>query len=166
MLERAAIVLVVAAGCASGTAHVSPPTPAVDPNAPLLSFERSACEGDCPAYKIDVEHDGTVRYDGRSCVQTRGRVLAQLSSEKVDALRAAIARADFARLAERCCVCPFDDAPTITITVADPAPKTIENACGSQGRAGIVRELADSIDAIVDAKQWIGTDSDQRRCGP
>jgi hypothetical protein len=131
----------------------------------LLSFERSACEGTCPAYRIDVDVEGVVRYEGRFCVHTLGRAVARLPPEKVEALRAAIARADFSRLAERCCVCEFDDAPTVTITVADPAPpRSVENVCGSEGRAGVVRDLANAIDDVVGTARWTAGDQAAGHC--
>jgi hypothetical protein len=159
-----AVALAALAGCAAGAAAPSPrmqaPAPAAppasaEPGALLLSLERTPCEGTCPAYRIDVGVDGTVRYDGHFCVHTLGRAAGYVSPEKIEALRAAITRANFSNLARRCCVCDWDDDPTINITVADPPPaRSVENACGFTGPAATVRDLADAIDTIVNTAQW------------
>ena len=49
-------------------------TKAVSPSAagPVLTFERTACNGTCPAYSMQVYADGRVAYEGRHFVPLMG----------------------------------------------------------------------------------------------
>ena len=155
---------VVLVGCATRTptlAARSLPAPA----APLVSLERERCFGWCPAYRIDIDVDGRVRYEGRGHV-CKDEASDRLTAAKLAALRAAIARSSFATTPEHCCDCPVSDSPTITITVSDPPPaKTIVDAGDScPGAPLTISKLADDIDAIVDIERWIGTDEERTHC--
>jgi len=44
----------------------------VDPNAPILEFEKTPCMGSCPVYKALVYKDGYVKFDGTYNVRAIG----------------------------------------------------------------------------------------------
>jgi hypothetical protein len=155
----------VAVAIGAGACATAGPPPARTPDGLLVSVERIAAAGGWPGYKVEVDLDGTVRYEGRECVRTLGRAMARVAPEKLALIRAAIARANFADLAARCCVCELDYPPMVTITVADRAPpRTVENVCGTTGRAGMVGALAKEIDTIVETVRWVGNDSLPPNC--
>src|SRR5262245_61810660 len=82
-------------GCAAGSGAPparSPPAPPA--HALLVSLQRDSCFGWCPAYRLDIDVDGTVRYEGRSHV-CKDEASEQLPPAKVAALRAAITRSNF-----------------------------------------------------------------------
>jgi hypothetical protein len=159
---------VLVAGCAarSGTPPLESPAAAPPMRAPLVSLQRDRCIGWCPAYRVDVDVDGAVRYEGHGNV-CRDAASDQLSPWKLAALREAITRSNFAYTREHCCDCPVSDTPTTTITVSDPPPaKTIVDAAyPCPGAPLSVSKLADEIDEIVDIERWIGTPEERRiRC--
>ena len=67
-------------------------TRAVTPNpaGPVLTFERTPCNGTCPAYSMQVYADGRVAYEGRRAVPLMGKHDLKLPAATVaDMLRQA-----------------------------------------------------------------------------
>jgi hypothetical protein len=46
-------------------------------NAPLLTYERTMCFGSCPAFKLDIQADGHVYFNGRAHTKPLGKYRAQ-----------------------------------------------------------------------------------------
>jgi hypothetical protein len=156
------------AGCAAktGTPALESSVAAAPVRPPLVSLQRDRCIGWCPAYRVDIDVDGAVRYEGRGNV-CRDEASDRLTPWKLEALREAITRSNFANLREHCCDCPVNDNATTTITVSDPPPaKTVVDAAyPCPGAPLSISKLADEIDEIVDIERWIGTDEERRtRC--
>lgn len=63
----------------------SHPRPSVEerPGGPRLAIERSACKGSCPVYRVDVDEEGHVVYEGTEHVAVVGRREEQLPPERV-----------------------------------------------------------------------------------
>jgi len=165
-LPRTVTLVVLLAGCSARGGAPAVKSPPTAPGRPLLvSLQRDSCFGWCPAYRVDIDVDGTVRYEGRGAV-CKDEASDRLPSAKLQALRAAIARSNFASTPEHCCDCPVSDVSAATITVADPPPaKTIVDAGDSCPGAPLsISKLADDIDAIVDIERWIGTDDERQNC--
>jgi hypothetical protein len=57
---------------ATTTANTSAKPKPVDPNAPILEFEKTPCFGSCPVYKAQVFKDGYVKFDGTYNVKAIG----------------------------------------------------------------------------------------------
>jgi hypothetical protein len=47
----------------------------------VITLERSVCFGTCPSYKVTVASDGTVTFEGRDFVKTKGTATAQVKPE-------------------------------------------------------------------------------------
>jgi len=132
----------------------------------LLRLERTGCFGWCPAYVIEVDTDGTVRYIGNNDVITLDSASATLAPAELAELRDALDRADFANRSVRCCDCQgITDMPSATITVADGRPpKTIHDYHGCSRTPRAIRELEESIDRIIGTERWIGTVEEHGAC--
>jgi hypothetical protein len=161
------LLLGLVAGCtARAPGPVAKPARTADVRGGLVSLERDTCYGSCPAYRLEIDTDGTVRYVGRSDV-CKDEAVDRLPAAKLAELRTAIARSGFAHAREDCCDCPVSDSPTIRLTVADPPPaKTIIDSGGDcPGAPTTVRDLAEAIDTIVGVERWIGVrGEDGRHC--
>jgi uncharacterized protein DUF6438 len=154
------------AGCASrgGAPVAKSPAGVTPPPALLVSLQRDRCFGSCPAYRLEIDTDGAVRFDARAYLCTEGPEAFRLPPETVAALRAAIARSGFATTPEHCCDCPIADTSDLTLTVADRAPpKTIVDSDCAEAPT-TVRDLAQAIEAIVGIERWIGTKEERDGC--
>ena len=148
------LVLMVAcktAGSGGGTASTHDPKPL------LLRLERTPCFGSCPAYSVDVDTDGAVRFEGELHVAT-DMASGHLDPLAIAALRAAIERSQFWTTPEKCCDCPdWTDAPGARLTIGDGhPPKTIYDYHGCEATPKAIRELEDSIDDIIGIEKWTG----------
>jgi acetamidase/formamidase len=47
----------------------------------VITLERSVCFGTCPSYKVTVASDGTVTFEGRDFVKTKGRATSQIKPD-------------------------------------------------------------------------------------
>ena len=77
---RAAVLAVLLAGCWTGPDPAVAPQVARPPRRPALrvTMERTPCLGTCPAYKVEIEGDGTVRIHAGSTTR-----LARVSTTRV-----------------------------------------------------------------------------------
>jgi hypothetical protein len=134
----------------------------------LVRLERTPCFGTCPAYVVEVDLDGTVRYEGRRHVVTLGAAVGKVGPEGLQSLREAFRLARFRELPRHCCDC-FDvtDQPGATTTLVDGRwPKTIVDYRGCRKAPDSLRSLEDEIDRIVGVERWIGTLDERRKMSP
>ena len=47
----------------------------------LITLERGPCFGSCPVYKVTIASDGTVTFEGRNFVKTKGTATGQIKPE-------------------------------------------------------------------------------------
>ena len=47
----------------------------------MIRLERSVCFGTCPSYKVTIASDGTVTFEGRDFVKTKGTATAQIKPD-------------------------------------------------------------------------------------
>jgi hypothetical protein len=52
----------------------------------VITLERSVCFGTCPSYKVTVASDGTVTFEGRDFVKTKGTATARIKSDDFNKL--------------------------------------------------------------------------------
>src|SRR5262245_27804547 len=52
----------------------------------VITLERTACHGTCPIYKLTINGDGTVIYEGQDFVQVKGEQTASLSLDQIQEL--------------------------------------------------------------------------------
>jgi hypothetical protein len=111
--------------------------PAVEAK-PVLTFQRTACYGDCPAYAAQVFADGRVAYEGHLHVPVQGQKEFKLPTATLDELLRTAQAVDFARLQERYSTGATDMPSTLvglqmpggqlkTVTVEGDAPLELTN---------------------------------------
>lgn len=130
---------------------------------PVITLERTACFGTCPAYKLTIFDDGKVLFEGREFVRVEGKAEGQISKKDLEALRREFERIDYFKLADRYggednCPENWTDYPSANISfTADGKTKTIAHYLGCRGLPILdqLRALEDKIDAVVKTKQWI-----------
>jgi acetamidase/formamidase len=59
---------------------------ASQPKSGFITLERTVCFGSCPSYKVTITQDGTVTYEGRDFVKTKGTATAQIKPEEFNKL--------------------------------------------------------------------------------
>lgn len=131
-----------------------------------ITLERSVCFGSCPDYKLTISGDGTVVFEGREFVKTKGTIKSKISPEKVRQIIKEFENADYFSLKDKYQTeadgCPetWTDNPTaITSITINGKSKSIIHYYGCQEKNSIypkaLTELESKIDEIVETKQWI-----------
>jgi hypothetical protein len=141
----------------------------------FLSMKRSHCYGTCPVYELNIQSDGKVLFNGIDYTETKGKVLSNLSGEKMKLLVSEIEEANFFSYEDSydkdSSSCPLiaTDNPTVTLSVKlNGKEKNITHYLGcrsevnpSRGRSASIfpqqlYDLENKIDEIVETKRWIG----------
>jgi hypothetical protein len=158
--QRAILSLFLAAAAISLSCHG-----AVDPKDPQsvsIGLERTRCYGFCPEYTVTIHGDGSVKYFGKYFVAIPGEQTAKIQPDKLQGLLRAFENIRFFSLQDRY-IDLCTDMPTIYISLAvDGKSKRIENYSCHRDRPGPQADLlmlADQIDALSGAKQWINCDA-------
>lgn len=135
-----------------GAPDVPPAAPA-----PWIRLERTGCYGTCPVYQLQIDRQGQVQYHGDAYVRVVGDASKALGPDGVAALEAALRQFGFAEIPEDCCNCyDFTDAPSLGLSVVQgTTTKSITYYFGCRKAAPAVRLLAERIDAIVGAEDWV-----------
>lgn len=137
-------------------AHV--PFPEIrDWNSLRITLSRGACYGTCPIYEIAIHGDGTVLYDGKDFVVTKGKQKAQIPHASLVTLVDAFRKADYFSLADGY-VSGVTDNPTYVTSISfDGASKSVVDYVGQQvGMPPGVSDLEVAIDRLSGAYKWIG----------
>lgn len=67
-------------------ASCSGPRQYLSGSAPVLSYSRTMCFGPCPAFELEVDGNGTARFNGRAHIQPEGRHVGRFSEADLLAL--------------------------------------------------------------------------------
>jgi hypothetical protein len=128
-----------------------------DWNSLRITLNRSGCYGRCPTYEIEIHGDGTVLYDGKANVGTKGRQVAKISHESLVKLVDVFRKADYFSLAERY-VSGVTDNPTYVSSISfDGLSKSVLDYVGRDvGMPPGVSNVEDAIDRLSGASKWIG----------
>ena len=117
-----------------------------------ITLERNGCLGSCPDYKVTILGNGSVQYLGRAFVRIGGIRRKTVPIPIVQKLIQRLRDQDFFHWEEKQQVCL--DFPEVDITVTlKGQQKLVLEGCNSPGK---VLALADEIDRISGAKQWVG----------
>lgn len=132
------------------------PAPAAEARDVSITLARSACFGSCPTYRVTINGDGAVVYQGSSSVGTTGRQTAQIEPAAVAALVRRFDEIGFDNLRDEYRG-GMTDIPTYTITlVRDGRTKRVVDYGGlSAGMPRAVRELQDEIDRVANTSRWV-----------
>ena len=121
-----------------------------------ITLERTACHGFCPVYTLTIQGDGTVVYEGKDFVKTRGRVKLTIQKEKIEQLIEEFEAIDYFNLNDEYTDRTITDAPSvITSITVDGITKTIEHYQGDFTAPEELTRLEDKIDEIINTYQWI-----------
>jgi Domain of unknown function (DUF6438) len=126
-----------------------------DWNSLRITLSRGACYGRCPIYEIAIHGDGTVLYDGRAYVTTKGKKELQISHAALVQLVDAFRKADYFSLADRYV---STDNPTYVTSVSfDGVSKSVVDYVGREvGMPSGVSDVEAVIDRLSGASQWVG----------
>jgi uncharacterized protein DUF6438 len=141
-----------------GGSEVHVPFPEIhDWNSLRVTLNRSGCYGRCPAYEVEIHGDGTVLYDGKANVKTKGRKVAKISHASLVKLVDVFREADYFSLAERY-VSGVTDNPTFVSSISfDGLSKSVLDYVGRDvGMPSAVSDVEAAIDRLSGASKWIG----------
>jgi Domain of unknown function (DUF6438) len=127
-----------------------------------IQMSRGPCYGRCPSYTVTIHGNGSVEYVGDRNVKDRGPQVDRLTREQVVAVLQSLDRAQFPTLEDRAFRWCFDSASVGISVSADGSTKRVVSDSYCDGaKAGAQAhfvQAADEIDAILDAKRWVGCD--------
>jgi len=156
-------VLSAGALCVLLAAPTALPLVATESRTPVITMERTACLGICPAYSLAIYADGAVLYEGKGFVGTTGKRESSISQLQVQQLVQAFLAINYFSLKESYRT-PWTDQPTtITILAVDGKAKRVENY-GSAAPAELT-ELECEIDRAVNTHQWLHPSDDLKDHG-
>lgn len=122
----------------------------------VITLERTPCYGFCPVYKLTIQGNGNVVYEGEDFVKTKGIMEISIPKAKIDQLVEEFERVGYFSLNNYYTERTITDAPSvITSITVDGKTKTIEHYHGDFDAPEELTELEDAIDEIVNSDQWI-----------
>jgi hypothetical protein len=131
--------------------------------APVITLERTACFGSCPVYRLSVDAEGAVNFDGRAHVRHLGAASSHINPERVGALLSELEQAGYFSFASRytpaepVCGRYVTDSPSaITSIRIDGRTKRIEHDYGCGAAPGALIVLERRIDEVLGSGQWTG----------
>jgi hypothetical protein len=116
-----------------------------------LTLEQIGCLGSCPDYKITIQGDGTVKYEGRYYVHVKGTREKKVPLKVVQRLARKLQGEDFFHWEEKKTVCVDFSETHITVTL-NGTQKHVMEGCNMPGN---VLKLANEIVKITGVKPWI-----------
>jgi len=130
---------------------------------PVITLERTTCFGTCPAYKVSIFADGSVLYEGRDFVKTKGDAHGQITKEELQQLVREFEKIDYLKLDDEYSDgknCPefWTDYPSaITSLSQDDKTKRVVHYYGCHGLPVLdqLTTLENKIDEVVKTKRWI-----------
>ena len=129
-----------------------------------VTLVRTECFGTCPSYKLTIDADGGVVFEGINHVKMKGRHKGQISKEKIQLLMNEINHAKFFSLRNNytsgksvCAELVTDNPTTTTSLKMGGRSKTVQHYHGCSGPKvpKHLDLLEDKIDEIAHSIQWI-----------
>ena len=125
-------------------------------NNPVISLERSACYGKCPAYTLTLFGNGKAIYKGESNVEKMGTHTATISESDILLLVKEFEKVKFFEL-KNVYDAMVTDIPTYTVKYTlNGTSKTVADRFGAPNE---LRDLERKIDEIADKLQWTKGDN-------
>jgi hypothetical protein len=125
-----------------------------------IALQRTECFGDCPAYLIEVDGAGTVRYEGQHFVAVQGKHTAHIPKEEVRKLYLAFEKANFFWTLDKY-EAKVTDLPTQALSISfDGRSKQVIDYGGLA--IGMPKELAgleNLLDAVTQSQTWVKGDA-------
>jgi Domain of unknown function (DUF6438) len=139
----------------------------------ILRFERTPCYGSCPAYAVEVDADGAIRYHGKAHVLVKGQRSARATAKDLERLREILSiLQNLSGPQAKECADFITDHPGVDLSVADgTGTKTISDYHGCRAmkdpdqdaKLKQLRELEDQLDSILATDRWVGRSEQRRR---
>jgi hypothetical protein len=126
-----------------------------------LTLERTACFGFCPIYKLTVYGNGKVVYEGKRFVKVTGTRTTTISQTALRKLIADFQKINYFKLQDSYTGGHTDAPSAITSLTMGKKQKTVHHYLPSPDAPTQLTELENKIDAVVNSKQWIGTDAER-----
>lgn len=137
----------------------------------LITFERKGCFGSCPDYKLTINAEGKVEFQGRQYTETKGLAKGEIKKEQVKELLREFDKVDFFSFpdhftyGEGDCETVVTDMPSVVVSIrVNKKIKKVFHYLGcfqnTKPPFKIFPEnlynLENKIDEIVETKRWIG----------
>jgi hypothetical protein len=116
-----------------------------------ITLERTGCLGTCPDYKVSIQSDGALKYEGRFYVHVKGIREKKVPLQVVQRLAQKLREEDFFRWEEKKVVCIDFPETHITATLNGTRKHVVE-CCNTPGK---ILKLANEIEMITGVKRWI-----------
>lgn len=149
----------------SGHLFTTPPRLPKDMAGVRIRLSRTVCFGTCPDYSITIFGDGSVVYEGRQLVKTKGKQYGRVPIDTVRNLADQFVSSGYFTFQGFYGNCGGGDAPMVvtTLTWAESS-KTVKH-CLDQNLLGRVPsgliELEAAVDIAAKSHQWVGTDKER-----
>lgn len=133
----------------------------------FITLERTYCFGSCPAYKLTINSQGEVDFEGKEYTKKIGSAKSKIKREKVRQLIREFEKADFFSFRGRyddfdVCEVYATDSPSEIISIRiNGKNKEVYHYFGCGGKK-VMEELeplinlGEKIDLITNSKRWIG----------
>lgn len=121
-----------------------------------IRMTRDTCYGTCPAYGLEIDADGSVRFQGRRYVRVRGKQSASIPAADVAALVARFEATRFFELTwQDPCGGMMTDRATVTLTLVDKGrTRTLVDYLGNGCVPASLRALAEEVDRVARTDAW------------
>jgi len=122
----------------------------------VIRMTRTACYGFCPEYDVEIDADGSVRFQGAHHVLVRGNQVASIPASDVAAL---VARFDASRFFELTwkdpCGSMSTDHATVSLTLVEKGRKrTTVDYLGNGCIPASLRALEEEVDRVARTETW------------
>ena len=126
-----------------------------------ITLERTPCFGTCPVYKVTLQNDGTVIFEGKEYVKEAGRRSGKISAKQFQQLVAKVEQIGFFTLNDEYLTkknadgseTRITDMPSrITTVKRGPESKRVRNYFGGPDS---LKELEELIDKISNSARWV-----------
>jgi hypothetical protein len=129
-----------------------------------ITLERTTCYGTCPAYRLTLQPNGSVFYEGKDYVREKGRRTGRIAPEAFQKIVAKAAAIRFFDLKDEynsqeingATTFVTDQPTTITTVTRSRQTKKIRNYFGGPKT---LYEFEQLIDELTDSYKWVGGDA-------
>jgi hypothetical protein len=158
--------VVVLAGCGGAAAPPTEPlanhapAQAVDPGGLEVRFERTACMGPCPTYRVTIHRDGRVDWHGAENVRVAGDMHGLIDRRALGRLEVALELAKFyerkddGRLGENGVIMICTDVPSVVIEATAPGKHNKIDYTLGCAKDPALDQLVDQLDQIAGTAAW------------
>jgi len=118
----------------------------------IVTLERTECYGPCPVYKLTIDGNGGVIYEGEKYVKTKGKKTSKISLNKVKELVETFYTLDYFSLNDSYYGDITDLATVVTSISINGTTKRVIDYYGAPER---LYQIENKIDEVANSKQWI-----------